>query len=108
MNSTLKQFHDTLSSNLSLSLYYFCLPFFTLASVIISDFILDSISNSGSVQVLKNDASRSIQYIMNEICVIPFHHIFWEFLWNGYFTLIRYNFDIILTSTKRTFYLFHV
>ena len=66
----------------------------------------DGFSISWPVQMLANHFLRSIQSWMKDICVIPLHYVFLEFLWNYYFIFVHDKFYSILASAKITLLIF--
>ena len=92
--------HSVLASNL-----LFFLPFCMLTYITLCYFFY-GVSYVMPVQVLSNHCLRSIPYRMKEICVIPFHNVSLEFLWNYYSIFIRYKFYSITASAKITLFIF--
>ena len=104
MISTHILFQGVSSANLASNLLF--LPFCTLAYIIVRNFLLEGFSNAQSVQMLANNCPRSIQFRIKQIRVVSSHYIFLEFLWNYYFTILRYKFYCVPVSAKITPFIF--
>ena len=86
-----------------LVIYLFFKYFCTLASVAITYFPPEVISDVGLVKLLANRRLCSIHSWMKEIRMVPMYYVTLDFLRNNDLILTRYKVKInITTSTKRT------
>ena len=107
MGSTYSLFRGVYSANLAGNLLYFFVDrFFTLIYVTVREFLMNSFYNAWPVQILENHRLRSIQSMMKEMCAVLYHYVFLEFLWNYYFTVVRYKFYRVRVSAKGTLLIF--
>ena len=73
------------------------------ARVTVFDFPLYGSYNAWLVKMLTKNRVTSIQQLIKDIDVVPFHYIYLELLLNNYLILVRYKLYSIIESTKKPF-----